>query len=161
MRMTCRDVRPVIESLASGEQSPTAPVAAHLAECRACSDALSLAARIDQFLASPPETDVPLNFASSVLRRVRRDWWRTEQHLDRWFNVMVGCGLLLVSAGVWMLINLSGLTALTFDASGLLVSGLRALTARVVPALPIYGTAAAILVSAFGLWWWAERGWTG
>jgi hypothetical protein len=28
---------------------------------------------------------------------------------------------------------------------------------RVAPSLPLYAGAAALLVSALGLWWWAER----
>ena len=36
-------------------------------------------------------------------------------------------------------------------------SGFVALARRVAPALPLYAGAAALLVSALGIWWWAER----
>ena len=158
MNVTCRDVRPLIEPLASGDLSPDADVAAHLGGCPQCFAELSLARRLERLLASTPGAEVPPNFAPNVLRHLRRDWWRAEQHLDLWFNVAVAGGLLLVASGIWMLINLSGLTAVTVDASDLLVSGAHALSARVAPALPVYGAASMILVAAFGVWWWAERG---
>jgi hypothetical protein len=36
-------------------------------------------------------------------------------------------------------------------------SGFVALAKRVAPSLPLYVGAAALLVSALGIWWWAER----
>ena len=36
-------------------------------------------------------------------------------------------------------------------------TGLVVFIRRVAPSLPLYGGAAALLVSALGLWWWAER----
>ena len=161
MSSTCHDVRLLIEAIVSGDRVPDATMAGHLAECPRCAADLALARQLDLVLASTSIPTVPAGFVANVLRRVRRDWWRSEQHLDLWFNVSVGGGLLLVLAGIWVLMNLSGLTAVALDASGLLVSGARAVSLRVTPTLPIYGTASIILLAAFGLWWWAERGWTG
>ena len=36
-------------------------------------------------------------------------------------------------------------------------SALVALVRRAAPSLPLYAGAAALLASALGLWWWAER----
>ena len=32
------------------------------------------------------------------------------------------------------------------------------LARRIVPSLPLYGGAAALLAMALGIWWWAEKG---
>ena len=37
------------------------------------------------------------------------------------------------------------------------ISGFVSLARRVAPAVPLYAGAAALLVSALGIWWWAER----
>ena len=36
-------------------------------------------------------------------------------------------------------------------------SGFVSLVRRIAPAVPLYAGAAALLVSALGIWWWAER----
>ena len=47
--------------------------------------------------------------------------------------------------------------AVSNDAVGLFGSGLSTFASRVAPSLPLYGAAAAILATALGIWWWAER----
>jgi collagenase-like PrtC family protease len=61
-------------------------------------------------------------------------------------------------AGVWMLVHRSGLDSVSSNAVDLVGAGLVELVRRVAPSLPLYGGAALLLVSALGLWWWAERG---
>jgi len=56
-----------------------------------------------------------------------------------------------------MLLNRSGLNAVSSDAVDLFGSGFVAFVRRVAPSLPLYAGAAALLASALGLWWWAER----
>ena len=59
--------------------------------------------------------------------------------------------------GVWMLLHRSGLVAVSGDAVNVFGSGFVALARRVAPSLPLYVGALALLVSALGIWWWAER----
>jgi collagenase-like PrtC family protease len=56
-----------------------------------------------------------------------------------------------------MLLHRTGLAGVSTDAVNVVGSGFVALAKRVAPALPLYVGAAALLVSALGLWWWAER----
>jgi collagenase-like PrtC family protease len=62
-----------------------------------------------------------------------------------------------VVAGVWMLLHRTGIVSVSGDAVNVFGSGFVALARRVAPALPLYAGAAALLVSALGIWWWAER----
>jgi hypothetical protein len=88
---------------------------------------------------------------------VRRARWRNDQFLDVGFNVAIGLVLLVVLVGVWLLLNRSGLAAVSNDAVDLLGTGLVTFARRVAPSLPLYAGAAAVLATALGIWWWAER----
>jgi collagenase-like PrtC family protease len=50
------------------------------------------------------------------------------------------------------------MAAVGSDAVDLFGTGLVTFAHRVAPALPLYGAAAALLVTTLGIWWWAERG---
>jgi hypothetical protein len=39
----------------------------------------------------------------------------------------------------------------------MLTASMRALVERVTPSLPVYVLATALLATALGIWWWAER----
>jgi hypothetical protein len=56
-----------------------------------------------------------------------------------------------------MLLNRSGLVVVSGEAATLFGSGMAAFVHRVAPSLPLYAGAAALLGSALGIWWWAER----
>jgi collagenase-like PrtC family protease len=56
-----------------------------------------------------------------------------------------------------MLLNRSGLVAVSNDAVDLFGTGLVAFARRVSPSLPLYAGATALLATALGIWWWAER----
>jgi hypothetical protein len=112
---------------------------------------------MEQALTSVAPAEIPRGFAATVTRKLRRDWWRTEQHVDLWFNVALAGGLVLAVAGIWLLLNASGLSAVARDASGLLAAGFQTLGDRVVASLPVYGAAAAILATTLAVWWWAEQ----
>ncbi len=155
--MTCRELDDVIEELATGELAPTGSISAHLAGCAQCTGRLALARQVELSLSSATVPEAPRSFVSAVARKLRRDWWQTEQHVDLWFNVALGGALVLVLVGVWLLLNVSGLTVVARDASGLLAAGFRTLTDRIVASLPVYGAAAAILATTLVVWWWAEQ----
>src|ERR671938_624812 len=59
--------------------------------------------------------------------------------------------------GIWMLLHQSGLASVSGDAVELFGTGVATLARRVAPSLPLYARATALLVTALGLWWWAER----
>ena len=88
---------------------------------------------------------------------MRRARWRSEQFLDVGFNVAIAAVVLAVIVGVWMLLNRSGLVAVSNDVVDLFGSGLVAFARRVAPSLPLYAGATALLATALGIWWWAER----
>ena len=56
-----------------------------------------------------------------------------------------------------MLLHRTGLTAVSGDAVRVFGSGFVSLARRVAPSVPLYLGAAALLLSALGIWWWAER----
>ena len=96
-------------------------------------------------------------FTSRTLARVRRARWRSEQFLDVGFNVAIVAIVAAVVGGIWMLLHRSGLAAVSSDAVDLFGSGMMTLVHRVAPSVPIYAGAMAVLATALGLWWWAER----
>lgn len=157
---TCAELQEIIEPLAAGELEPREEISAHLVGCPRCTARLALARRLDELLATSAVPEPPSNFATAIVRRIRHEWWRSEQAVDLWFNVAVVSGLLLMLAGLWLLMNLSGLTAVTADASSLFVAGLRAIIAHVAPLLPTYVGAVALVLTVFTVWWWADRGLT-
>jgi len=65
--------------------------------------------------------------------------------------------VLAVVGGIWMLLNRSGLAAVSNDAVDLFENGLVTFARRVAPSLPLYAGAAGLLATALGIWWWAER----
>jgi predicted anti-sigma-YlaC factor YlaD len=129
-------------------------VASHLATCPNCALALTTAGDALQRRAVPA---APAQFTSRTLARIRRARWRSDQFLDVGFNLAIGLIVLAVLSGVWMLLHRTGLAGVSTDAVNVVGSGFVALAKRVAPALPLYVGAAALLVSALGLWWWAER----
>ena len=155
--MTCNDVHDAIEPIAEGELTPDDRIAAHLASCPHCAAALEDARRLEQILQARPMPRAPAQFTSRTMARVRRARWRTEQFLDLGFNVTLGLVLLAILGSVWLLLHRSGLVAVSNDAVDLLGTGLVTLARRVAPTVPLYAGATALLVTALGIWWWAER----
>ena len=157
MPMLCHEVVDAIEPIAAGELTPDDRITAHLASCPHCAAALEDARRLEQILQARPMPRAPAQFTSRTMARVRRARWRTEQFLDLGFNVTLGLVLLAILGSVWLLLHRSGLVAVSNDAVDLLGTGLVTLARRVAPTLPLYAGATALLVTALGIWWWAER----
>lgn len=155
--MTCHDLDDLIEAIAAGDAEPDAAARTHVETCPRCARALALARQIEGTLAARQAPAAPAQFASAVMVRLRRDRWRREQRLDLVFNVSIAAGLLLVLAGAWMLLNISGLTAVTGDASRVLAEASSDVLARAAGAAPTYALATLMLVMAVGIWWWAEQ----
>jgi anti-sigma factor RsiW len=155
--MFCDEALDTVEAIAAGDLTADGRVAAHLASCPNCALALEDARRLEASLRRRAAPVAPAEFTSRTLARIRRARWRSDQFLDVGFNVAIGLVVVSVLAGVWMLLHRTGLVSVSGDAVNVFGSGFVALARRVAPALPLYVGAAALLVSALGIWWWAER----
>ena len=155
--MFCDEALDAIEAIAADELTPDGRVAAHLASCPNCAAALVSARALEVMLRGRAAPKPSSQFTTRTLARVRRARWRSEQFLDVGFNVAIAAVVLAVIAGVWMLLNRSGLVAVSNDAVDLFGTSLVAFVRRVSPSLPLYAGATALLATALGIWWWAER----
>lgn len=155
--MFCDEALDAVEAIAADDLTPHGRVAAHLATCPNCAAALVGARTLEQLLKRRPIPAAPPQFTSRTLARVRRARWRSEQFLDLGFNVAIGAIAIAIVSGIWMLLHRSGLAAVSNDAVDLFASGLVTFARRVTPSLPLYAGATALLVTALGIWWWAER----
>jgi hypothetical protein len=155
--MFCDEVLETVEPIASGELIASARTMEHLASCRGCAAALESARRVDALLRSRAAPPAPAQFSSRVMSRMRRARWRSEQWLDWGFNVALALAGGLVVTGLWMVMRQSGLASVSRDAIELLGPGMMLFVRRVSPALPVYAAATALLGTALGVWWWAER----
>jgi hypothetical protein len=156
--MVCMDLDPLIEPIAAGDVVPDADARTHLASCAACANALALARQIEGVLAAQPMSDLPATFTPTLIGRLRRERWRSEQYLDAAFNVAVGLAVATLVGGLVMVLTASGLASVSADFTGVFVSGAAEALSRLAPALPVYALAAGVFVSGMAIWWWAERG---
>jgi predicted anti-sigma-YlaC factor YlaD len=155
--MFCDEALDAIEAIAADELMPDGRVAAHLATCPNCAAALVNARSLEQMLQRRAVPAAPSQFTSRTMARVRRARWRSDQFLDLGFNVAIGLVVLALISGVWLLLNRSGLVAVSNEAVDLMGTGLVSFARRVAPSLPLYAGAAAVLATALAIWWWAER----
>ncbi len=156
--MFCDEVLDRVEAIAAGDVTPEGRIADHLASCADCAAVLESARRVEQLLRQRAAPRAPAQFTARTLGRVRRARWRSEQVVDAGFNAAIALIVGGVLVGIWMLAHRTGLGAVGNDAVELLGSGVAAFASRVGPALPLYGAATALVATALGIWWWAERG---
>ena len=155
--MTCRDVLDRIEAVASGDEPATPEFRSHLEGCLACAGALAEARRIEAVLAARPAPPAPARFSAAVNRHIRQERWRSEQHVDRMFNLALALGVLTIGVGALALFNLDAMAA-AFTASIALLNRLSVeMALRAAPAWPTYLGAAGLLATALFVWWWAEQ----
>ena len=155
--MFCDETLDAIEAIAAGELAAEGRVAAHLATCRHCAAALASARRLDKMLAARPVPTPPQQFTVRTMTRIRRARWRSDQFLDVGFNVAIALIVIGIIGAGWLLLDRSGLTVVSGDLIALVESGGVARAQRVAPSVPVYVAAAALVVTALGIWWWAER----
>ena len=113
--------------------------------------------RVEAMLKAVEVPPTPQAFTSLVLQRIRRDRWRSEQNVDRLFNLAIAVALLVIIGGVVAMLNLDAVFSLATTTWALAREILRDAMEQVAPALATYVAAAGLLASAFGMWWWAER----
>ncbi|HKB13763.1 MAG TPA: hypothetical protein VKD69_24010 [Vicinamibacterales bacterium] len=155
--MFCDEALDAVEAIAAGDLTPEGRIAEHLASCPNCGAALVSARQLERLLQRRGVPQPSAQFTARTLARVRRARWRSDQFLDVGFNLAIIILVAALFSGVWMLLNRTGLAAVSSDAVDLLGSATVALVRRVAPSVPLYAGAAALLLSALGIWWWAER----
>jgi predicted anti-sigma-YlaC factor YlaD len=155
--MFCDEALETVEAVAAGEFLPEGRIADHLATCPNCAAALDSARRLERLLQARAAPRPPAHFTARTLTRIRRARWRSEQFLDIGFNVAIAAIVAAVVGGIWMLLNRSGLAAVSSDVVALFETGVITLAHRAAPSVPLYAGASALVVTALGLWWWAER----
>src|SRR6266850_7117083 len=109
--MFCDEALDAVEPIVAGELTPDGRIADHLATCPNCAAALDSARRLERMLRARPVPRPAAQFTTRTIARVRRARWRSEQFLDVGFNVAIAAVVVAVIAGVWMLLNRSGLVA--------------------------------------------------
>jgi len=137
--MFCDEALDAVEAVAGGDLTPEGRIADHLATCANCAAALESARRLERMLQSRTIPQPPSHFTSRTLTRVRRARWRREQFFDVGFNAAIIVLVVAIVGGVWMLLNRSGLAAVSRDAVSLFGAGIVALAHRVAPTVPLYG----------------------
>jgi anti-sigma factor RsiW len=155
--MFCDEALDAVEAIAADDLAPEGRVAAHLASCPHCAAALESARALERMLQRRAVPAAPAQFTSRTLARVRRARWRSDQFLDVGFNVAIGAVVVAVVAGIWLVLHRSGLAAVSTDAVDIFGNVLVTFARRVAPSLPLYAGATAVLATALGIWWWAER----
>jgi anti-sigma factor RsiW len=153
----CDQVVELLEPIAAGDLTPDQGVTHHLSSCGHCADALAAARRIDQLLRTRQAPVPPPQFTTRTLARIRRDRWRSEQFLDAGFNVALAAIVLGVVLGVWMIMDRSGLSAISRDVVNLFSTEIVTVAREMAPSVALYAGATALIATALGLWWWAER----
>jgi anti-sigma factor RsiW len=156
--VTCRDLLEQIEAIAAGDQALDETARGHLESCPGCAAALAAARRLEDYLAARPAVDAPAKFTSSVLHRIRRERWRSEERVDRLFNVAMIFAAGVVLSGAAFLFNMSAGIELAATASRVLSTAGEEVLRRAAPSLGTYVAAMALLASALGMWWWADSG---
>jgi anti-sigma factor RsiW len=155
--VTCAGVLQLVEAIADGDLEVDDDVRAHFETCPRCASALASARRIEAALQALPTPQAPAQFTRAVLGRIRHERWRSEERVDRVFNVAIVVAVLLVVGSIAALTNVGAVLAGAGTVWGLLASvGGQALESA-APTLATYISAAGLLCSALVMWWWAER----
>jgi predicted anti-sigma-YlaC factor YlaD len=155
--MQCADVLDLVEPIAAGDLLPDDRVREHLHSCPGCAGALASARRLEGLLKGMEFAVAPAAFATQVLQRIHSDRWRSEQNVDRLFNVAIVAAVILIAGGLLALLNVGTVISLTGSIWALLKEGSRETVRTAAPTVLTYVAAAGLLASALAMWAWAER----
>lgn len=155
--MTCNDALELVEPIAAADLEVTPAARAHFETCPRCAAALASARRVEAELARRQSPAAPARFTATVLQRIRREQWRAEQNVDRLFNVAIAAALVLMFGGLAALLNLNGVVSVAGSVWTLLNGVGRTAVSVAAPSVGMYVLAAGLLLSALGMWWWADR----
>ena len=155
--MTCTDALHLVEAIAAGDFEVDETVRTHFETCPRCASALASARRLEAVLQARPKPQAPARFTQTVLGRIRQDRWRSEERVDRVFNVAIVVAVLLVVGSIAALTNVGAVLGGARSLWGLMAAiGGQALQTA-APMLLTYVAAAGLLMSALAMWWWADR----
>jgi len=155
--VSCSETLHLVEAIAAGDLEVEEVVRAHFESCPRCASALASARRLEAALQARPTRQAPARFTAIVLGRIRHDRWRVEQNVDRIFNVAIAAAVVLVLGGVLALTNVSAILGVAGSLWGLLATVTGRAVEAAAPMVMTYVAAAGLLMSALGMWWWAER----
>jgi anti-sigma factor RsiW len=155
--MRCDRTLELAEPVAAGDIEVDLELRAHLESCPRCSSALASARRIEAALASRPAPSAPDRFVPAVMQRIRRERWRSEQQVDRLFNVAVAAAIVLIAGGIAALLNVGGVLAGVTGFWDVMSRLSGDVIRQAAPTVNTYIAAAGLLISALGMWWWADR----
>lgn len=155
--LTCGDVLDLVEPIAAGDLAVGESVREHLETCPQCAAALASARRLEMLLVSRPAPVAPARFTPAVTARIRRERWRTEQQVDRVFNLAIAAAIVLVVGAIAALFNINGVLVASAAAWQMVTTATKEGVRSAAPALGTYIAAAAFMASALAMWWWAER----
>ena len=155
--MTCRELIEIVEPIAAGDLPVSEAARSHLESCPRCASALASARRIEAALHAREAPPAPARFTPAVIARIRRERWRAEQQVDRLFNLAIVVAFVLVGGGTVALMNLSGVAAAAGAAWAVLAGSSGQVMHQATSVLGTYIAGAGLLISALGMWWWAER----
>jgi anti-sigma factor RsiW len=155
--MTCRESVALVEAIAAGDLDVEEHVRAHFETCPGCAAALASARRLELALRARLAPPAPERFTSAVLGRIRGERWRSEQKVDRIFNVAIALASLLVVIGLAALANVGAALSAAGWVWGTAAEVSGQLLQQAASTLVTYVAAAALLMSTLAMWWWAER----
>jgi anti-sigma factor RsiW len=155
--VTCSETRHLVEAIAAGDLEVADAVREHFESCPSCAAALASARKLEAALRARPAPAAPPEFAAAVAARIRRERWRSEQHVDRIFNVAIAAAIVLVVGGLAALTNVGAVLGLAGSIAGLLARTAGQTAQQAAPTLFAYVGAVGLLMSTLGMWWWAER----
>jgi anti-sigma factor RsiW len=153
----CTQARELVEAIAAGDLPLDRELRAHIESCPACASALASAQKLEAMLAADVPPEAPPAFAPIVIQRIRVERWRSEQHVDRLFNIAIVLGILIVVGAVVAMLNVAVVFSLSASAWTLIKNGTAEVMKQAVPTIATYLAAVCLLASALGMWWWAER----
>jgi len=155
--MTCAQVDDLIEAVAAGDEPASEQFRRHVEGCVTCASALASARRAAAMLDAWPAPPAPARFTATLAARIRTERWRSEQQVDRVFNALLVCGLLVVVGGLAALFNFSAVAAAISRGLAFLASAGEHQATPAVPSLFTYLVGTAFFGTALTAWWWAER----
>lgn len=155
--MTCKEALELVEPIAAGDLQPDADARAHFESCPRCASALASARRVEAALVAREAPEAPARFGAVVVQRIHRERWRAEQRVDRLFNLAMVAALVLVVGGLFAMMNVSSVVSAAAATWTLASSVGTQVALNAAPSLDTYIAAACLLLSALGMWWWAER----
>jgi anti-sigma factor RsiW len=155
--VNCAEALQLVEAIAAGDVEVDAAMRAHFETCPRCASALASARRIEAALQARPRPQAPPRFTQTILDRVRTERWRTEERVDRIFNIAIVAAVILVAASIAALTNVDAVIGGAGSLWGLLAEAAGRVVATAAPMMFTYTAAAGLLISALLTWWWADR----